>query len=59
MNVKICLKLNNGLLYRTESTQIEGVRLYTTTGGARRVVGVARFSYGAASHACTHPQVVP
>jgi hypothetical protein len=58
MNVKICLKLNNGLLYRAESTQLEGVRLYTTTGGARRVVAVARFSCYAVSLACSR-QVVP
>jgi hypothetical protein len=42
MNVQSCLKVNNGLLYRTVSLKLEEVRLYTTKGGARRGAAVAR-----------------
>jgi hypothetical protein len=55
MNVKSCLKVNNGLLYRTVSLKLQEVRLYTTKGGARQL----RVSCCAASLACTHRQVVP
>jgi hypothetical protein len=42
MNVKSCLKVDNGLLYITVSLKLEEARLYTTTGGARRGAAVAR-----------------
>jgi hypothetical protein len=42
MNVKSCLKVNNGLLQRTVSLKLEDVRLYTTKGRARRGAAVAR-----------------
>jgi hypothetical protein len=42
MNVKRCLKVDNGLPYITVSLKLEGARLYTTKGGARRGAAVAR-----------------
>jgi hypothetical protein len=42
MNVKSCLKVSNGLLYRTVCLKLEEVRLYPTTRGARRGAAVAR-----------------
>jgi hypothetical protein len=42
MNVKICSKVNNGLLYRIVCLKLEEVRLYTTKGDARRGAAVAR-----------------
>jgi hypothetical protein len=38
MNIKSCLKVNNGLLYRTGSLKLEGSGLYTKLGARRRAV---------------------
>jgi hypothetical protein len=58
MNVKSCLKVNNGLLYRAVSLKLEEARVINTTGacGAARQL---RVSCCAASVVCTHRQVVP
>jgi hypothetical protein len=42
MNEKSCLKLNNGLLYRTVSLKLEGGGLYTKLGARRRAVVAGR-----------------
>jgi hypothetical protein len=41
-SVKSCLKVDNGLLYRTVSLKLEGVRLFATKGGARCGAAAAR-----------------
>jgi hypothetical protein len=42
MNVKSFLKVDNGLFYTTVSLMVEKLRIYTTTGGARRGASVER-----------------
>jgi hypothetical protein len=42
MNVKSCLKVNNGVLDRTVSLKLEEVRIYTKLGARRRAVIAGR-----------------